>query len=458
MSNFLRAAFVAALGLTLVVSTITSAGATPTPPSGAHDVPLSQQPIPESANSATTIQVAAIPPCPYPVAAKPPAGTTAFSGVPIAFPATDGDGLLGIFAAGTTRYAAFGGNFRNVIGANGVSHPATNFAIVNEATGALVYAGTGINSYVWSIKSGPGVVYIAGDFTTFAGASPHYIAALGFPLGKLTSWNQGSSSQVRAIGVNPTTVFCGGASSHISAVKVGSGALLWNQTGSGGPVMTMILSPHLNSLFVGGLFEQVGSLKQHGLAQLYPLTTGAAYPAFKPVLKPDSGVGPEATWDGQEALSLDWDLHSPGAPLLVLGWGGGGTTNGVAQVVPATGHFNWARKTEGDTQGVAVVGNVYISGNHRGHGNNIGCPYANQTTSFSTKGTILGYMNFRLSGNQSNVDGGNNGVRPVLVDTVTHRLFLMGAFTRIGATCDATFATCTGGTPKQSIAEFPYSP
>jgi hypothetical protein len=457
MSRLFRATLAVALAVALVGTAVAPAGAAPLPPPTSHDAPLSQQPIPESADNASSITPAAIPPCPYPVATKAPAGTTYFSGVPIGFPTTDGDVLSGnIFAVGATRYVAFGGNFHNVIGTNGARYPASNFAIVNEATGAMVYAGRGINSYVWSIKSGPGVVYIGGDFTTFGGVSRAYIAALNFPTGTVSRWNPGSSSKVRAIALNTTTVFYGGASNHISAVRVGTGSLLWNQTVSGGPVMSMLITPHLNGLFVGGLFEQVGQVKQHGLVELYPLSTGAVFTPFKPVLKPDSGVGREATWDGQEALSLDWDTHVPSVIYLVLGWGGG-TTNGIAQVVPGNGHFNWMRDTEGDTQGVAVIGNVYMGGNHRGHANNIGCPYANQTTSFATDGTILSYINYQLSGNQANVDGGNNGIRPVLNDPVTHRVFLMGAFTHIGAHCDPTGKVCSGGTLKQSIAEFAYS-
>src|SRR5450631_2230899 len=87
--------------------------------------------------------------------------TTPISTTPLPFDRTNGD-LLAITKIDGTNDLAFGGNFSLVYTPDGVSHAATNFAVVDEATGTFLYggsAGGGTDKYVRSIGSLNGVLY-----------------------------------------------------------------------------------------------------------------------------------------------------------------------------------------------------------------------------------------------------------------------------------------------------------
>ncbi len=67
----------------------------------------------------------------------PQAATTPISMTPLSFDRTNGD-LLAITKIDGTNDLAFGGNFSLVYTPDGVSHAATNFAVVDEATGTVL--------------------------------------------------------------------------------------------------------------------------------------------------------------------------------------------------------------------------------------------------------------------------------------------------------------------------------
>jgi hypothetical protein len=406
-----------------------------------------------SATAATT--------CPYRVSTGAPVGTTSVADVPVAFDTTDGDILASTtFMSGTTHLLVIGGNFSNVITKDGVKHPAKNFAIVSEETGNIAYAGTGINSYVRAVAYGNNLIYVGGDFTTFGGVARNHAAAVITPNGGVSTWNPNMASSVKAIAAGTSAVFIGDGGT-LRSVNPTTAATKWSVPAVGGAVQSLLLSPGQSGLYAGGSFEKLGTQARHGFTEVFA-ANGAPVTAFNPpVLKSDSGVGEKGAWDGEEGLSLAWDnSYNPGR--VVLGFGGG-TYNGIASYNSATGAQYWAEHTEGDTQGVGVIGNVYITGYHRNHGNNIGCPYPYFSTEFSgANGIIFSYWNPQLSGNQSNADAGNNGVQAITVDKNSKKLFLLGAFTKYGATCNYgptvgnPVPPCTGGTPRQSIAVFPY--
>ena len=113
---------------------------------------------------------------PVGAAATEPAGTPI--GSRIAWDQTNGDILAITKVAGASRdLIAFGGNFTAVITPDGVSQPATNFAVVDEFTGEVMYAGNA-SSYVRTISSRDGILYVGGDFTTFGGVARNRLVAL----------------------------------------------------------------------------------------------------------------------------------------------------------------------------------------------------------------------------------------------------------------------------------------
>jgi len=394
--------------------------------------------------------------CPYPVASTRPTGTTAIAAKPARFDTTDGDILAATtFQWNTTHLLVIGGTFANVITPDGVRHPARNFAVISEESGNLAYAGTNVNGSVRAVGYSNGVIYAGGDFTTFNGLARNHVAAVTAPNGGVSGWNPGYPAAVYALAAGTSAIYFGGAGSTVRAVSPTTAASVWSDTVSGGPVRVLLLSPGQTGLYIGGLFEQVSTLKRHGLVEVYA-RTGAPVTTFAPILRADSGIGPKGSYDGEEALSLAWDTsYSPAR--LILGYGGA-TRNGTAPLNPATGAGYWNHHIEGDAQGEGVAGNIYVTGYHRNHGNNIGCPYPYFATAVTAgNGTILSYWDPKLSGNQSNADGGNNGVQAITVDRNSKKVFLLGAFTTYGATCDYATLTCTGGTPLKSIAVFPYA-
>ena len=146
----------------------------------------------------------------------PHAASTPISTTPLAFDRTNGD-LLAITKVDGTNDLAFGGNFSLVYTPDGVSHSATNFAVVDEASGAFLYGGTaggGTDKYVRSIGSLNGVIYIGGDFTSWGGVSRSHAVSLA-PTGNpaspysVTSWNPAPSVKVRGLAVDGSAVYFG---------------------------------------------------------------------------------------------------------------------------------------------------------------------------------------------------------------------------------------------------------
>ncbi len=398
--------------------------------------------------------------CPYPVATRRPAGTTTIASNPSKFTMLEsGDILAGtVITSGTNRYLAIGGNFPGVVTPDGRSHPAANLAVLNEATGAVVYAAKSANSYVRALFYDNGVLYVGGDFTSLNGIARHYIAAINTTTWKVTSWAPYSAGAVRAIAASTSGrfvgVYYGGDSNRLYDVSPVTGKLIWTDTVGGGAIKALLLSPDTSGLFVGGLFEQVSTLTQHGLMEVYPATTGKPYTPFRPILRTDN---PPNSDTGEENLSLAWDTSYRSPIHLIMG-DGGATVNAIRSISPSNGVGYWGDHTEGDAQGVAVVGNTYVAGYHRNHDNiSPYCPYPYFSAQFSqANGTILTYWNSELSGDGSNADHGNNGVQAITADPVTKKLFLLGAFKTHGATCP-TWDTCTGGTPLRGIALFSYN-
>ncbi|UQX89370.1 hypothetical protein M6D93_05035 [Jatrophihabitans telluris] len=355
----------------------------------------------------------------------------------IPFDQTNGDILAVTKVVGSAvPLIAFGGNFTAVITPDGLSHAATNFAVVDETTGTVVYAGNA-NSYVRTISSYAGVIYVGGDFTTFGGLVRNRLAALGTTF-SVTSWAPSSSVEISAVTATSRGVYYGGASAGIHLANFATGADIWQRYISGGPCKVISESPDGASVYIGGLFETYNGLARHGLAKASAVT-GVVDPAFNANFRVDSGVGVHASFDGEEAISLAWD----GGTKLVVGVGGYGADE-IRQLNPLTGVSNWMKFTPGDVQGTAVVGDTYIAGYHRNQAN-ASIPYPNFGAQVEATNGQLTSWDPLLTGNQANADHGNNGIQAVYADPVAKKLFIAGAFLKYGTVS------------RQSLIVFPYS-
>jgi hypothetical protein len=347
---------------------------------------------------------------------------TTISESPKAFDTTNGDILaISKVNGAATAELAFGGNFSAVITPDGVSHKATNFAVVDETTGAIRYAGSA-NSYVRAIASSGGTIYAGGDFTSFGGVSRSHIAALS-PSFAVTSFNPVSPAAVRAVAVDGSGVYFGGDNSNVRKVTTGTGAAIWSQSISGGGIKAMQLTPDGGSIFIGGLFEVYGGLVRHGLVKA-STSSGVPNVVFNANFRPDSNVGADGSFDGEEGISF---ALTPEGTNLIVGIGGHGADE-TRKVNITTGALVWNRNIIGDCQAVVQVGDSYVVGYHRNQVNgSVPYPYFSAQLDGTTAG--LTSWNPELTGNQSNADGGNNGVQAAYADPATKTLFIAGAFT-----------------------------
>jgi hypothetical protein len=390
------------------------------PACAVRDAPLSLNPIPASNDCARTLtREQAI----GTDAVSPRAllGTT-LSSTPLSYSRTNGDILtIGKIDGAAIDEIAIGGNFSAVITPDGVSHAAKNFAVLNETTGAVLYAGNA-NSYVRAIASSGGTIYAGGDFTAFAGVTRHYLVALNAAF-QVTPWNPATSARVRALAADPTGVYYGGNLGSVRKANLTAGSTIWSKTVSGGGVASMLLNGDDSALYVGGLFEAYGGLTQHGLIEA-STATGVPDPAFNAHLRADSGIGIHGSYDGESGKSL---VLSPDGVHLVVGIAGYGADE-VKVLNRTTGVQFWKDQLPGDCQAVAVVADTYVVGYHRNQPNRT-VPYPYFSAQLAASNGALTNWDPQITGNQSNADGGNNGVQAMYADEVRHVLFLAGAFT-----------------------------
>lgn len=387
--------------------------------------------------------------------------TTRIATTPQSSVTTDGDILaMAVQSVGGRRVLAISGNFTKVITPNGTRHSVKHLAVIDQYDpNTVIYKGTGINSYVRSMVFSGNVLYFGGDFTTVNGVSRNRVAAIDISTKKLLPWNPGASYSVHAIATNGRAVFYASKGSYVRAVGVTNGTTIWSQPVSGGTVKVLMLNPTGTRLYVGGLFEKVGTLTQHGLVKLHA-GDGAIIREFATTFRPDSGVGSQGTYDGDAILSLDWDARYA-SPRLVVG-SGGAKRNALFYLDIVTGKevngtgTPWGtsmRRHEGDVQAVAVVGDAYVTGFHRSHENTLGYNYDRFTALWSSQDGVL-QENWRLGlwGNQANADGGNLGVQAMAYDKESRKLFIGGAFLGYGDT--SLHMVGAPGVHRQSLAVY----
>jgi hypothetical protein len=386
-----------------------------------------------------------------PASAATPVAVISNTPTQVPFAQTNGDvSSLAVLPGGEV---AFGGDFTTVTPPGGTAHAATNFAVVNETTGAVVFAGSGIAStgYVRAMAYSNGVLYVAGSFTTFDGVNRKYAVALTVPGFAVTSWNPAPSNYLNAIQVDSHGVYLAGATSTVRSVSLGSGSTQWSVKTSSGGVRALLINPAMSSLYVGGFFATIGGVAQHGLAKLSE-NSGAVDPAFDPVLAPNV---PITSSSGEDPVSLGLDTYTN---RLITG--SGGEQNWVRERSLTTGANAWDRGSPGDTQAVINLGQSVVLGFHRNRPNQVTFPWQYFTDQLAAgSGGAMQAWTSGLAGRDMNVtDGLQNGVRALAFDTTSNLLIVGGAFLNYGATCNpATTLACSGGKPMRSLAEYRVS-
>ena len=461
MRKVLSSVLVGVTSIALLSTTVIAASAATSTAGStctAIDAPKSMNDMPASADCPTpgTGLRANVTPLVTPVTATSPISST-----PLAFDRTNGD-LLAITKVSGTNDIAIAGNFTLVYTPDAVSHPAVNFAIVDETSGAIQYAGNPTNSvtasdnYVRAITSLNGNVYVGGDFDGWDGVARSHVADLS-PTGNPapaawavnSSWHPTIGGNIRGIAVDSNAVYMGGDSGVATAVNSTTGAAIWSHSSTGGSIHAVMLDQ--GALFIGGLFETYNGYTQHGLVKVQT-SDGTVITAFKSDLRPDSGANNEyGQYDGEDTLALS---VAPNSSQILIGVGGhapaGDSSNETIIFNITTGQRIWKYSTLGDSQAVGTVGDTVVGGYH------------NNTASASNP-TSANYFAIQLegsngtpttwdpqiNGNQDNADGGNNGVQAMYVDPVNDILFLGGAFEHWNGTTGLTHA---------SLIAFPFTP
>ena len=377
-------------------------------------------PIPASADCAT--------PTASPQALAGAAGTTPvppttpISNTPTTYSWTNGDILAIAQINGAPRpEVAIGGNFTAVVTPDGTYHPATNFAVLDQTTGAVIFAGNA-NSYVRTIGSYAGTIYLGGNFTSINGVTRNHLAALSTSFA-VTAWNPSPPDVVRAVTADPSGVYYDGDGGYARKVSATTGATIWTQFSTGGGFASLQLNASDTAIYIGGLFDSYAGLTRHGLV-LASLTTGLPSPAFNANLRPNSHIGIHGAYDGEEVKSM---ALAPDNQHLVAGIAGYGSDE--TQILDLnTGALLWRDWLPGDDQAIGVVGDTYVVGYHRNNPNRT-VPYPYFGAQLEASNGTLTTWDPLLTGNQSNADGGNNGIQAILSDPATGQLFIAGAFT-----------------------------
>jgi hypothetical protein len=373
----------------------------------------------------------------------------------IPFATTNGDviALLDITVAGQP-VVAIGGDFTQITTTDGVKHAATNFAAVNELTGALVYAATDVSStgYVRALAYQNGLLYIGGDFTSFSDVTRSHILALNLPSWDVASWNPGASGSIAAIAVDSSAVYFSGATGALKAVSLSTGGTIWSDPVVNGGVRDLLINPSTDGLYVAGFFDSVGGFTNHGLIEVNK-TTGKPITTFAPVLQPNSGTGCCPTWDGEDPIAIALDTNVSPAVLVMAS---GGHWNYSRLLNSTTGANIWDHFLSGDGQAVAVIGDSVLVGYHRNRNNTGSFDWPYYAAQLQTSNGSMQSWQAGISTAPGQVtDGDNNGVRSFAYDPTTGILVVGGAFTRYGASCDPAVTTvCTGGTKLNSLAAY----
>jgi hypothetical protein len=225
-----------------------------------------------------------------------------------------------------------------------------------------VTGGLYICDSVFRIKKSPdgASIYVGGDFTRVNDQTRGRIAKFTTASGVLdTTFTPQFTNQVRGISVTADTVYVGGAFSQVNGVNR-SRLAAFTTTGTlkpwapvaDGAIYALQAAPAQGRVLLGGSFATVNGVTHHAMMSV-DATTGANAPWASTVPAETDVVTDIATDGVNTAFYSAFDYNGP--PVRF---------EGRAAFDIATGTAHWWDGCYGDTEAIAVAGNILYSASH----------------------------------------------------------------------------------------------
>ena len=262
------------------------------------------------------------------------------------------------------------GTFSSIIDPSGTSYPTKNLAVFSATTGAadLSFLGSSNNTITSMTTDGFGTLYLGGTFGTVNGSVRKGLAALDSSTGALLPWNPSvvSPGQVDAVTYSGGSIYAGGNFAGISSPSGTSGPYLakldatttavdtgWTPAPNNRVRAVHVPSSNTARLFVAGDFTSMsGQSGTNKLAAVSATGTGAVDPTFK--------AGPT----NAGAFAPIFDLTSDAERVYTATAGSGGA---CAALDVVSGALRWSAHSNGNMQGVRLLGGkLYCAGHYGG--------------------------------------------------------------------------------------------
>lgn len=336
--------------------------------------------------------------------------------------------VYALLTVGDTVYV--GGQFANVIDANGVSHPAANVAAYKASTGAFdlgFVANT--NGVVSAFATTGGNIYIGGDFTTVNGTNRSRVAAVNPTTGALNKTFKANANRlVDTLAVADGKLFMGGrfttvspvagkqTRNYVAKVDPATGALDAWSAAPNARVRAMSAAPDGSRVYIAGDFTTVNGSTAQQMVSSLRTDTGAVASGFAP--------GNTSAYGRQPVFDI---VATPDNRVLLAAAGSGG---GCTSMNATTGAQQWTKSANGNMQAVSYIGNVVWCGGHFGGEGGFGGQERYKLATVSrTTGADLGFA-----------ERVNNPYGVWALTTASDRTYVAGEFTSIGNVDIARFA------------------
>ncbi len=273
-----------------------------------------------------------------------------------------------------------------------------NLLSYDITTGQLTHFAHGLNAagQVAAVSPDGSRLYVGGDFTTVDGQVHNRIAAFNTATGALIStFTPAFNARVKAIAATNNIVYVGGsftavngvARTKLAALNVNGGLLGWKPAAQNGNVLSMVVTPDLQKVVIGGSFDHINGSLAIGMGAVQSLS-GVVQPWLANTKIHNSGVN-----SGITSLTTD------GKAIYGTGFvfGGGGIQRipleGAFSANPSNGAVNWIEDCHGDTYDTYVLNSVVYAVSHAHFCGNIGgfpqtTPWTfYRATAFTTKAT-----------------------------------------------------------------------